>query len=267
MARRFAFTLVAALVASGSVAVSAWGQSGTGPLSVEDRSVGQKERGQQQNEQDGRDEAVMMLMQELDRYQRETRELRNLVEQLQHRLETMKEAQRERYLDLDTRLNALAEASTRPQAGDGSSDAGGSDQQESGEQPDPEKDRKAYQAAKGELLKRNFQAAARAFRSYLDDFPDGGFRPYAHFWLGEVYRNLGERDDDAREQFRKVVEQYPDHSKTPAALYKLASLEADAGNTGKARVTLEKLRMKFPDSREAELASGMLEQLKADADG
>ena len=203
-------------------------------------------------------------MQELEQYQRETRTLRNQVEQLQHRLDQMQKAQRERYLDLDTRLNALAEASTRDEPEESSS----SGKDEPGESStDPQADRQAYQSAKDKLLQRNFEAAAKSFESYLDDFPDGQFRPYAHFWLGEVYRNMSDRDDDAREQFRVVVNDHSEHSKAPAAMYKLATLQADGGNRGEARVTLEKLRMEFPDSREAELAQRMLDELDAQGGG
>jgi tol-pal system protein YbgF len=247
--------LVAVVLASGLVG-AAWGQSSTGPLAVEDRSVGQQgEEGSAQNDQD---DALMMLMQELEQYQRETRELRNQVEKLRHRLDQMQEAQRERYLDLDTRINALAEASTRK----ADEKAASQDAAEEAPERDPEADRQAYQAAKDRLLQRKFDAAAGAFESYLEDFPDGQFRPYAHFWLGEVYRNLAGQEEEAREHFRVVVDEHPDHSKAPAAMYKLATLEANAGNGSEARVTLEKLRLEFPESREADLAKRMLDELE-----
>lgn len=247
---------LAALALTGGLVAAAHGQSGTGPLAVEDRSVERNQGGNRGSEDSdaNRDEAVMMLMDELEQYRDETRNLRNQVEQLQHRLDQMRKAQRERYLDLDTRLNALAEASTRQEPESQSSD------EEDGPE-DPEADRQAYQAAKDALLQRNFKAAEEAFEEYLDEFSDGQFRPDARFWLGEVYRNMPDRDADAREQFRVVVDEYPEHSKTPAAMYKLATLQADAGELGKARVMLEKLRMQFPDSREAELAARLLDEL------
>lgn len=248
---------LAVLALAGGMVGAVHGQSSTGPLAVEDRSVG-RDSGDESS-QSNRDDAVMLLMQELEQYQRETRNLRNQVEQLQHRLDQMQKAQRERYLDLDTRLNALAEATTRDKPEESASSDG--DQAESS--ADPEADRQAYQSAKDKLLQRNFEAAAKSFETYLEDFPDGQFRPYAHFWLGEVYRNLSGRAEDAREHFQVVVEDHSGHSKAPAAMYKLATLQADDGNVGEARVTLEKLRMEFPESREAELAARMLDELKA----
>lgn len=248
--------ITAVVLLAGGLVGAALGQSSTGPLVVEDRSVGRE--GGKESAQNNRDDAVMMLMQELEQYQSETRELRNQVEKLRHRLDQMQEAQRERYLDLDTRLNALAEASTRKAEKESTSE----DQTSEASETDPEADRQAYQAAKDQLLQRKFKPAAKAFASYLTDFPDGQFRPYAHFWLGEVYRNLSGQEEDAREHFQVVVDEHPDHSKAPAAMYKLATLQANAGNGSEARVTLEKLRLEFPESREAELAQRMLDELE-----
>mgnify|MGYP000238092823 CR=1 FL=1 len=260
----FAWRKSLAVVAlTGGLVGTVLGQSSTGPLAVEDRSVDRDSAGDGSS-QSGRDDGVMILMQELEQYQRETRKLRNQVEKLQHRLDQMRKAQRERYLDLDTRLNALAEASTRDKPEESSSS--GKDEP-SDSSTNPQADRQAYQSAKDKLLQRNFQAAAKSFEDYLEDFPDGQFRAYAHFWLGEVYRNMPDRDDGAREQFQVVVNDHPEHSKAPAAMYKLATLQADGGNQGEARVTLEKLRMEFPDSREAELAARMLDELDAKGGG
>ncbi len=248
--------ITAVVLLAGCLVGAAFGQSSTGPLAVEDRSVGRE--GGKESAQNNRDDAVTMLMQELEQYQRETRELRNQVEKLRHRLDQMEKAQRERYLDLDTRLNALAEASTRKAEKESASE----DQASEARETDPEADRQAYQAAKDQLLQRKFKAAGKAFESYLTNFPDGQFRPYAHFWLGEVYRNLSGKEEDAREHFQVVVDEHPDHSKAPAAMYKLATLQANGGNGSGARVTLEKLRLEFPESREAELAQRMLDQLE-----
>lgn len=253
---------LAVLALTGALVGTVYGQSSTGPLAVEDRTVG-RDSGDESGEDD-RDDAVMILMQELEQYQRETRDLRNQVEQLQHRLDQMQKAQRERYLDLDTRLNALAEKSTRDEAEESSSP---DDDEDSESSSDPQADRQAYQSAKDKLLQRDFEAAAKAFESYLEDFSDGQFRGDAHFWLGEVYRNMSDRDDQAREQFQVVVDDHAEHSKAPAAMYKLATLQADGDNRGEARVTLEKLRMEFPDSREAELAKRMLDELDAQGGG
>ena len=102
-------------------------------------------------------------------------------------------------------------------------------------------------------------------RDSLKDFPQGQFRAHAHFWLGEVYSNQKTPQlDKARKQFQTVVDDYPNHSRAPTSLYKLASLQAKAGNTSEAEVSLHKLIKQFPDASEAEMAKSMLKQLNAD---
>jgi tol-pal system protein YbgF len=237
---------------------AALGQSSTGPLAVEDRSTADKARNSGAPALN--DDAVTMLLQQLQQYEQEMQQLRGMVEKLQNEVDTMKAAERERYLDLDARINALAEASLKP-AGD---EPGG---QGDAESSDSENDRADYMAAREKLLGRDFTGARQAFESYLDKHPEGEFRPFAHFWLGEVYRSLPDvASDKAMARFSTVVNDYPDHSKVPAALYKLASLQAEAGEKEKARVTLNKILLKYPDSSEARLAKSMLVQLGGEED-
>lgn len=208
------------------------------------------------------EEGIYLLMQEMEQYQKQVQNLQGQVEELRHELNQLKGAERERYLDLDTRINALVEQvnsapKTDAEAGD---DGGNSDTP-----ADPEADREAYSAARGKLLERDFDAAATAFEDYLKDFPQGQFRAHAHFWLGEVYTNQKSPQlDKARKQFQTVVDDYPNHSRAPTSLYKLASLQAKAGNTGEAEVSLHKLIKQFPDASEAEMAKSMLKQLNGD---
>lgn len=232
----------------------AMAQSSTGPLAVEDRRVASSGKDAQRREAPS-DEALMLLMQQLQQYEQEMQNLRDMVESLRHEVDTMKEAQRARYLDLDSRINALAEASLNQAV----EESGGGEGQATGNADDSQ----AYKAAREKLLNRDFQAARDAFRAYLDQYPEGEFRPFAHFWLGEVLRSLPDGDTQkAAEHFRTVIEQYPEHSKVPAALYKLASIQAERNNVAQARVTLNKILLQYPDSSEAKLARTMLMQLE-----
>lgn len=231
-------------------------QSSTGPLAVEDRRVASSGKDAERREAPS-DEALMMLMQQLQQYEQEMQNLRGMVENLQHEVDTMKQAQRDRYLDLDSRINALAEASLNQAEEESGAAAGEADAEKGAD------DSRAYKAAREKLLNRDFQAARDAFQAYLDKYPEGEFRPFAHFWLGEVLRSLPQGDmQKAGEHFRTVIEQYPEHSKVPAALYKLASIQAERNDVAQARVTLNKILLKYPDSSEAKLAKTMLMQLE-----
>ena len=225
----------------------------TGPLAVEDRSV--KSAGQSGSAVS--DEGLMLLMQQLQQYEQEMGNLRGQVEELRHQVEQMRQAERERYLDLDTRINALAE-STLP---------GPDSEPEQAPAPaveaDPEQDRAAYMAARDKLLASDFAGATKAFETYLEEFPQGQFRAFAHFWLGEAYRSQGSPGREAAAgHFQAVVDKYPDSSKVPSALYKIAVLQAEAGDKARAKVTLNKILLQHPKAHEAKLAKSMLEQLE-----
>ncbi|MCG8393612.1 MAG: tol-pal system protein YbgF [Pseudomonadales bacterium] len=225
----------------------------TGPLAVEDRSLSRtsstsSSAGSSPVNQDG----LLLLMQQQEQFEEQLQHLQGQIEELRHEIRVMKDAERERYLDLDTRINTLAEQGKTEQP-DPSADAG---------ENDPQADRKAYSAAKDQLIKRDFDAAAEAFEGYLNDFPNGQFRAHAHFWLGKVYSNQKTpQNDKAMAQFQSVVDDYPDHSKAPASLYTLAVMQARAGKVSEAKINLHKLIKQYPDSSEAGQAKTLLDQL------
>ena len=230
---------------------------GTGPLAVEDRSLSRQQApvasaspsagASSSISQDG----LMMLMQQQQQFEEQIQQLNGQIEELRHELQIMKDAERERYLDLDTRINTLAEQGKTEQP----------DEQAEGN-VDPEADRAAYKAAKDNLVRRDFDAAAKAFEGYLNDFPNGQFRAHAHFWLGQVYSNQKTpQHDKAMAQFQAVVDDYPDHSKAPTSLYALATMQARDGKVSEAKINLHKLIKQYPDASEAGKAKSLLDQL------
>jgi tol-pal system protein YbgF len=232
--------------------VPAFGQ-GLGPLSVEDRVQGSRQS------QAVSDETLMMLMQQLQQYEHEINTLRGQYEELRFELDSLKQAERERYLDLDSRINALSSntGSVAPAATATSSVAA------SPAAGNPETERAAYMAARDMLYASRFAEARVAFEQYLKDYPSGQFRDFSHFWLGEALRSL-EKPERAKamEQFRIVIERFPDSSRVPSAMYRLAVLQAESGASADARVTLNRVIQQFPSSSEAGYARTMLEQLK-----
>lgn len=226
----------------------AFGQ-GLGPLAVEERVQGSRQSSSVS------DESLMMLMQQLQQYEHEITSLRGQLEELRHEVDTMRQAERQRYLDLDARLNALSAPAAGGPAAAATAPAS--------EKADPEQERAAYMAARDLLYASRFNEAKTAFEAYLRDYPQGQFRDFSHFWLGEAWRSL-DKPDAARamEQFRTVVERYPDSSRVPSALYRLAVLQAESGKTDEARTTLNRVIQQFPSASEAGYARTMLEQLK-----
>ena len=228
----------------------------TGPLAIEERTLPSRSA---QAAPAVSDEGLMLLMQQIQIQEQELATLRGQIEELRHELDTLRQAERERFIDLDMRINALAASSASTSAAT-----------ESVEKPDtsapakdPEADRASYTAAKDKLVSGKYEEAAKAFEGYLAGYPAGQFVSYSHFWLGEIYRAMAKpQPDKAMQHFSAVVEKHPDSPKVAAALYKLAVLQYEGGDATRAKVTLNKLVKQYPDSSEAGMARSMLEQLK-----
>ncbi len=230
----------------------------TGPLAVEDRAASSPSSSATASVSD---DGVMLLMQQLQMQEQELATLRGQIEELRQQLEQMRQAERERFLDLDTRINALASSSAPAVAA--AADSAEPADASSAVSADPEAERKAYLAAKEKLVAGDYKAAATAFESYLGKYPKGQFASFSHFWLGETYRGMTTPEPDkAMKHFNAVIDQYPDSSKAPAAMYKLAVLQYEGGDVTRAKVTLNKLIKQFPSSSDAGLAKSMLSQLK-----
>lgn len=242
-------------LALGCLVGAAMAQPVTRPLAVEDRVY--PRQGSAPTEQSAPTAAneefgTVLLLQQIQELEEELQVLRGQVEELRHEVDADRKAARSRYVDLDSRISAVM----------------GQAEQEELEAVAEEKanlserDLKAYTAARELLLARDYDGALAEFQQYLEVFPEGEFLPFAHFWRGEIFR-IKEKPDtaSAMKEFQFVVDEFPEHSQAPAALYKLASLQAEKGDVDKAKVTLKRLAKQYEGSNEARLAERMLEQL------
>ena len=132
-----------------------------------------------------------------------------------------------------------------------------------------------YQTAYIDFSKGNYPLAIQGFREFLRRFPEADLAGNAQYWIGEAYFSLargyatqGQADkasgtlEQAVQEFRKVIVNYPRGEKVPTALYKeaLALLELKQPSLAEAR--LQYLLDHFPQSEEAPLARDRLAALK-----
>lgn len=231
----------------------------TGPLAVEERASNNGNR--QQQAASASEDGLVLLMQQLQQYEQELAELRSQMEEMRREIEVMRRNERERFLDLDTRINALAEARASSAPGQGNQGSQGGEQS-GATTGTSQADDDAYLAARKHLAAQDFSAAEKAFQSYLKQFPNGQFRDFAHFWLGEILRVREDGRAAAMNHFRAVIDKHPDSSKVPSALYKLAVLQYEGGDTAAARTTLDRILKQYPESSDAALARSLLDQLR-----
>lgn len=218
---------------------------------------------------------------------REVRELRGDIELQRHALEQLKQRQRELYLDLDRRMQALeaggsAVGGVAPSAGEttpettpkpapSSAAAAAPTRPGAGvstPQPAPPvqsvdlaAEQQAYQDA-FELLKGGqFTQASAALTKFLSDYPSGRFSDNAWYWLGESYyvnREFG----PALKAFEQLLVDFPDSAKRSHAMLKVGFIHDEEGRREQAKQVLTDLVKTFPQSTAASLASKRLQRLQ-----
>jgi tol-pal system protein YbgF len=172
-----------------------------------------------------------------------------------HQLEKILDRQRELYLEIDKRIQAVkSESSTMPAATDNTLIT-------TGETPLSENENEAYDKAVNLILKdRLYEQAIPEFQTFLQNFPNSSYVPNAHYWLGQLLFNKQDWAG-AGEQFQTLIANYPDSSKRADATLKLGITEMERSNAARAKQLWEQVVAEFPDSSSAKLAEKRLKGL------
>ena len=215
------------------------------------------------------DPGAANLLYQVQQLQQEVMRLNGLVEEQAFEIRTLKQQSLERYVDLDRRVSALSGGAAAGAAVAGSSSGaatsglavgsgvpagtgGGSAQPGEAD---------AYRAAYALVRGQQFDQAVTAFNQFLNDYPAGKFAPNAHYWLGELYLVITPPDpESARQSFMLLVDQYPENSKVPDALYKLGRVQFMKGNRDRSREFLDRGISEHGDSSAAKLAQEFIDQ-------
>jgi tol-pal system protein YbgF len=237
--------------------------------------------------QDADQEQMMNLVLQVQALQDEVRQLRGQLEEQGYELESLRNRQRDQYVDLDKRLNELrggGSAATVPSVGPAAvpSAAPREDVPEvrapvttsssTVALPDPQVDSRVTQATpemEQESYDRAFQAlkelryadAAEGFQAFLKDYPDSALASNAQYWLGESYyvtRNY----DIALGSFQRLLNQYPDSSKAGDGLLKIGFTHYELKQWSEARAALEQVQQRYPNTTLARLAESRLRSMK-----
>ncbi len=99
-----------------------------------------------------------------------------------------------------------------------------------------------------ELLKQqNYDKAAAALKTFVMQYPDDDLAGNAQYWLGETYYVRGDFRN-AAVAFAEGYQKYPQNSKAPDNLLKLAMALGQQGQTQNACLALNQLNKKFPNA-------------------
>ncbi len=193
--------------------------------------------------------------------------LRDQMEQQQYDVESMKQRQRNLYLDMDRRINNVEAGGQNgakmvspvppPNTAGGKSSApiipvaaeGDVDGQA------------AYSQAYTLLIEGQYEQSIKAFESFKASYPASKYADNAQYWLGEA--NAALRDyKSALTVFQQLIAQYPESSKIPGARLKIGYMYFELKNWATARETLQQVISLYPDTKVAKMANERLQRMK-----
>lgn len=212
----------------------------------------------------GDDNSLGGLVIRIQRLQEEIMRLNGRVEEQADQIRKLQEQGLERYIDLDRRLAQLDTATLGEGSGDSEFEPAdkSSGTPPATAAPAPEVGEKAAYKNAYELVKeRSFDQAVVAFTEFLSSYPLGRYAPNAHYWLGELYLVVTPAEPElARQNFKLLLDQYPDHNKVPDTLYKLGRVHFLKGNREQSRDYLNRVIAEHPSHPAAQYAQDFINQ-------
>ncbi|MDT8281984.1 MAG: tol-pal system protein YbgF [Gammaproteobacteria bacterium] len=202
--------------------------------------------------------------QKMQSLREEVSALREQVEQQEYELESMKQRQRNLYLDMDRRINnaeagaqnAAKSAAPVPPPNSFSSSvalpavvAGDNDGQT------------AYSEAFALLKEGQYPQSIKSFEAFKVNYPNSKYADNAQYWLGEA--NYVSRDyKKALSDFQQLIAQYPNSSKNPGARLKIGYIYFELKNWSAARDALQQVVTLYPESTVAKKANERLQRMQ-----
>jgi tol-pal system protein YbgF len=212
-------------------------------------------------------DSMVQLVNTIQTQQEEMRALRGEVESARNDIEGLRSQQRDRYLNLDTRLSVLEGGGPVPRS---YSDGGGAAAAAAGvgaaagamaAGPSAGSDGELYDASFDLLKDGRYDEAANGFRKLLATWPESSYAGNSQYWIAEtlyVKRDFAK----ALPEFQRVVDSYPRSSKVGDALLKVGFCQYELGRWQEARAALERVVERYPESSAARLASERLDRMR-----
>jgi tol-pal system protein YbgF len=227
------------------------------PAPVEDVTNGSSEQRITELERkfSTRTEAQHRQQEQLDVMQNEVNQLRGAIEVQNYQLEKILERQRELYLEIDKRIEAVKTLPSTLPAGVINTIP------TNVAAPLSANENEAYDKAVNLILKdRLYEQAIPEFQVFLQKFPNSSYVPNAHYWLGQLLFNKQDWAGAAL-QFQSLITAYPDSTKRADAILKLGITEMERANAARAKQLWEQVVAEFPESSSAKLAEKRLKAL------
>jgi tol-pal system protein YbgF len=224
-------------------------------LSVEDRLM------KLERLDNSRNLVQIEMQQQIDALSNDVRQLRGSLEEANYKLQQATERQKGLYQELD-KLKATPAVTAPVGATTESSQAAGTPIV--GQTPAPvakaasAEETQAYDAAVSLVMKdKDFAKAIPAFEAFIQKYPQSSYVPNAHYWLGQLLYNQGDKDN-AKANFLIVAQKFKDSPKRADAILKLGMITLSEGDKEKANKFFQLVVKQYPDTPSAQLAQKAL---------
>jgi len=121
----------------------------------------------------------------------------------------------------------------------------------------------AYQSAQRSYANEDYEAALRAFDSFLRQHSDSELRANAQFWKAKCCLNLN-RYQEAITEFERLRVEYPGSTKAPFAMHNQAVAHSRLGQNDQAVRLLEEVINTYPTTPAADQARTDLRKLRGE---
>jgi tol-pal system protein YbgF len=224
-------------------------------LSVEDRLM------KLERLDNSRNLVQIEMQQQIDALSNDVRQLRGSLEEANYKLQQATERQKGLYQELD-KLKATPAVTAPVGATTESPQAAGTPIV--GQTPAPvakaasAEETQAYDAAVSLVMKdKDFAKAIPAFEAFIQKYPQSSYVPNAHYWLGQLLYNQGDKDN-AKANFLIVAQKFKDSPKRADAILKLGMITLSEGDKEKANKFFQLVVKQYPDTPSAQLAQKAL---------
>ena len=256
--------LISILLAASAVSAPAFAQR----VSLADRVAALEARS-------NNNQANVDLLNQLIQLRSELQALRSQVEELQRQNQQLQSTSKAQYLDLDDRLNRLEGGGPviAPPSAPGASsakpepvvppvqDSAPAVYGDKGAVAQGAGERAAYDAAFNALKNGQYAQSAELFQNFLQQYPNGSYTPNALYWLGESYY-VTQNYQLAQQQFQSLLDRYPTHDKAPGALLKVGLSQYGAREYDAAARTLGEVTSRYPGTDAARTAADRLNAIQ-----
>jgi len=118
-----------------------------------------------------------------------------------------------------------------------------------------------YDSAYQDFVKGQYALAQQGFAQYLQMLPESELADNAQYWIGEC--NYSQKKyTEAIQAFQTVITKYSAGEKVAGAMLKMSYAQIASGKTQTGKENLTALIKRFPQSNEANLARGRLQEMK-----